>query len=188
MRQKKKGISPIIATVIIVAITVIAGIILYGLVQPLIKQSITKTACTEVTYELDSQATCVYYTKDLLIPEAWNSVQVSIDRTQASDDEPQVVGWMITVGSGVGQKRSYDSRDIAPYVGPPPNPQFSGALWTEVMAGDQKTQVLDLNSTIITNLGNEDISYLQIYPVITREKATEDCPTMAKELLITTCS
>ena len=48
----KKGISPLIATVIIIAITVAAGITLYTIVFPLISNPLGETACEEVSYHL----------------------------------------------------------------------------------------------------------------------------------------
>lgn len=106
--MRKRGISPIIATVLIIAITISAGIILYGMIQPLIRANIGQATCTQVTFELDRFASCREDSK----------IWVSIDRTMSTSDEPTVTSWKIVVSSGEGEKMTFDGKwdNIVPGV------------------------------------------------------------------------
>ncbi len=114
--MRKKGISPIIATVLIIAITIGAGVVLYAMVQPLIKTNIGKAACTQVTFELDLVNSCKVNA---------NNIKVSIDRTMSTSDEPEVVAWKVIVGNE-GEKKTIK------------------ADWTDIVPGVQLTKSLPL--------------------------------------------
>jgi len=100
----KKGISPLVATVIIIAITVAAGITLYAMVFPLINRPIAQTSCTEVTFELDSINSCVDISRYSIADT--NIVHMSIDRTKSSSDEPEISKWTLVLDGGQGERRS----------------------------------------------------------------------------------
>jgi len=101
----KKGISPLVATVIIIAITVAAGITLYAMVFPLLNKPITQTTCTEVTFQLDSVSSCVDVSK-FTTANIRNVVHMSIDRTKSSADEPEITDWTLILDGGQGERRS----------------------------------------------------------------------------------
>ena len=105
--MRKKGISPIIATVLIIAITIGAGVLLYGIVQPLIQSNIGKAECVKTTFELDRFSSCV----------GDGIIKVSIDRTVSTSDEPQVIEWkIVAVTEGEKMTLSGDWEDIVPGI------------------------------------------------------------------------
>lgn len=161
MIKTKKGISPVIATIIIIAITVAAGVALYGIVQPLVKSNIVKAACTEVTFSLDRFGSCVENKKIL---------HVSIDRTISTDDEPQVVGWRISVSADKGEKRRLDS---------PSN-------WIEIKPGEQRTQTLQVPDEVLEEIGG-DIVRIDVYPRIRSENVIEDCVNIKRQIRVSSC-
>lgn len=159
MKKNKKGISPIIATVIIVAITVGAGILLYTMVQPLIKSPIGQAECTKVNFELDKQSSCISADGQIIL--------VSIDRTMATNDEPTVVGWKIVLSSGEGEKVTID----------PPE------TWEIVEPGRQRTQGI-----LIAGSGLLKISSIEVYPVIKTEMISEQCANMMQRATLSACT
>lgn len=156
----KKGISPLVATVIIIAITVAAGITLYAMVFPLISKPIAQTTCTEITFELDGISSCVEFDFSGT-PGArpnYNTVRVSIDRTKSGPDEPPVVGWNLVLDAGFGERRSFDLP--ASFV---------------VSAGEQSTHPYPVSDLVAGTelLGN--VTRISVYPVINVRGAQLTC-------------
>lgn len=138
----RKAISPLIATVIIISITVAAGITLFALVLPLISNP-GGTSCTDVSFVLDP-VSCV----DPNILDG-NLVKMSIDRTKSSLDEPDIVGWTLVLDAGFGERRSV-SIDEATF---------------KVDAGAQSTHSELVDSSILAELRG-DVNRISAYPTI----------------------
>ncbi|MBU2496541.1 MAG: hypothetical protein KJ767_00590 [Nanoarchaeota archaeon] len=122
--MEKKGISPIIATVLIIAITIGAGVLLYSMVQPLIQSNMGKAECTQTTFELDRFSSCA----------GSGIIKVSIDRTVSTSDEPDVIGWKI-VAVSEGEKMTLSADD-----------------WDDIVPGIQKTKQLSFSEFPVTNI------------------------------------
>ena len=160
-KLNKRAISPLIATVIIIAITVAAGIVLYAMVWPLINRPISQTTCTEITFELDAEASCV----KILSGDPVNRVYVSLDRTKSADDEPNVVAWKLVLDAGFGERRSID---ILPST-------FS------VAPGQQSTYTYDVSAQTRTDIqGN--VSRISIYPVVKSKRTQVACEELTRTI------
>ena len=131
---REKAVSPLVATVIILAITVAAGIVLYSIVWPLINKPIQQTKCTEITFELDELASCV---RDVDGDGISDEIDISVDRTRSKSNEPDIAAWRVIFDNGQGRRISgeFDST--------------LDADW-EISPGEQKTPVVALSPTTIS--------------------------------------
>ncbi|HIH51036.1 MAG TPA: hypothetical protein HA250_01605 [Nanoarchaeota archaeon] len=161
MKLNKRAISPLIATVIIIAITVAAGIVLYAMVWPLINKPITQTICTEVTFELDPESSCVSLVGGGF-PSGTNEVKVSINRIQSPTDEPVIAAWKVIVDAGEGERRSSDE------------------TWS-IPSGEQRTNTLSVDNAKLTALKGNVIG-VSIYPVINVRNTQVACEALTRTL------
>lgn len=164
MRNEKKGISPIIATVLIVAITVAAGLILFATIQPLIRESIAASDCLDITFELDTLSTCYDTTTQGTPPDG--SLHVAIDRTRSGTDEPRVIGWQVIANDGAGEKTALKVTEVD-----------TPDIWKEINPGNQKTLLIPYDEFDL------DAYYgVQTYPIIQAEQVQESCPAITREI------
>ncbi len=160
-KLNKKAISPLIATVIIIAITVAAGIVLYAMVWPLINKPISQTSCTSVSFEISSDGSCV----KPLTGDPVNRVYISIDRTKSAEDELEVTGWKLIVDAGFGERRLYD-------INLGGNP---------VNAGEQRTYNQSISAVVGTELGG-NVNRISVYPVIKVRNSEVFCEEITQTL------
>ena len=163
-KLNKRAISPLIATVIIIAITVAAGIVLYAMIWPLINRPISQTTCTEITFELDAEASCMKVLSSDPINQV-NQVDVSIDRTKSNDDEPNVVVWKLVLDAGFGERRSIDILSSTFSVSP----------------GQQSTYSYNVSAAMKTDLGG-DVNRISIYPVIESRNTQVACEELTRTI------
>jgi len=161
MKLNKRAISPLIATVIIIAITVAAGIVLYAMVWPLINKPIAQTVCTEVTFELDPASSCVKINVDAQ-GVTNDDVKVSIDRIRSPDDEPSIVGWKLIVDAGAGERRSFDE------------------TWN-IPSGEQRTFTQNVDTATLGTLGG-NVTGISIYPMIAVKNTQVACEALTRTL------
>lgn len=175
MAKQKKGISPIIATVLIVAITVAAGLLLFATIQPLIRESIAKSDCTKVTFELDKLSSCVER-----LGGGGNDVYISIDRTMSGVDEPAIIKWIAIVDSGKGEARSLEGSS-----------DNGNTLWADIEPGDVSTPKLWVVREIMSEINKnascssascDPVKNIILYPVIEATHGEEACPAAQREI------
>jgi len=161
----KKAISPLVATIIIISVTIVAGISLFVMVQSLINKPLGEDLgkCQDVTYTLDSGNTCFRVvdntgTKGIIERQ----VDVSIDRTRSVKGEPIVVGWKLILDGGEGERITIDTG------------------WV-VEASQQSSFTYILSQQEITAIGGE-VKSISVYPIIETGKAELSCSKIIKTI------
>ncbi len=145
----KNAVSPLIATVIVLAVTVTAGILLYSTLWPLVSKQIASTACSDISFKLDIDSTCG------INITGGKELQISIDRTGSSLEEPEVIAWRIVLDSGEGSKITQEQQ------------------W-QVNPGEQRTFSLVVSQAMLQEL-NGDVSGIAVFPVIQEKRTRASC-------------
>lgn len=156
MHTGKRAVSPLIATVVVIAITITAGVLLYATLWPLMSKQVVGTACTDVSFKLDIDSTCG------INITGGKELQISIDRTKSAGEEPEVIAWRTILDSGAGEKITQEQQ------------------W-QVSPGEQRTFTLIVDQATLQELGG-DVSGIAVYPVIRERGTRASCTGTAKEV------
>jgi len=178
----KKAVSPIVATILILAITVAAAVVLYSVVTPLLKGPKSVLECQQVTFKLDDETSCIK------IPGAGanvNEVSVSIDRTASKSTEPSVVEWAVVLGSVEGAERI--TKKCPSPAGSTLCAPSIARDW-DITATVQKTPKIGITSADKTQLGEKDVGVIEVYPVIKLRIAKEDCTENRQSVRLRVCA
>ena len=147
--QDKRAISPLIATAIIIAITITAGVLLYAVIWPILTQKVTGDACAEFTFSLDQDSSCTIATG------GQNELQISIDRTKSSSKEPKAVAWRLILDADRGEKVLFEKE------------------W-QVHSGEQRKFFETISNVTLQKLGG-NITSISVYPIIESKGTRTSC-------------